>query len=252
MPCTISKQTCISFGGRTVWKVKPCLLLHIDGAEYIKLPAWNHVLCTMIAEGIVDKIPKNATLSCCSGLVELIKLRNDQSAAPASALFDDLDHGPPKRQRLSAQQRQLMRDEPTIMNVNVEGTIIPMVRPASPRDELCVQLTDTIIGFVVTYIRDKGISEDTLQAKRSYRSEPDLPKGVYRTKKDTFVVKLGPDSHNKFKRVKSLEDVQKVLVAEDEPTGDGDRHDEDGGSDESMEDAKSGIDGCDVQAERDD
>jgi hypothetical protein len=241
MPCTISKQTCISLGGRTLWKVRPCLIQLIGGVEYIKLPAYDSGLCLVVAEGIVDKIPKNASLSSCSGFVELMKLRNEQSAAPVSALFDALEHSAPKRQRMSAQDRQLMRDEPTIMQVNVEGTIIPMVRPAGPRDELCVQLTNTIFEFVCNYIRDKGISEDTLQVKRAYRSEPDLPKGVYRTKNNNFVIKLGPDSQNKYKRVGSLEEVQKALVSEGGQIMDVGSDAEDGDDDEPMAEAESGA-----------
>ncbi len=55
------------------------------------------------------------------------------------------------------------------------------------------------------------------------------------------MIKLGPDSQNKYKRVGSLEEVQKALVAEGGQIMNVGSDAEDGDDDEPMAEAESGA-----------
>jgi hypothetical protein len=215
-------------------------MVTVNGEQFIKLPAYDQGLVRCIAEGMVDKLPKNPTLSKCSGFAELVKLRNEQQAddlTPAckgAALFEESDIQGGKRVKMSAKDRRELRDTPTAVSVNVEGVIVPMVRPAHPCDDLCVMMKDTIIDHIVQFIRSKGITADTLESKRAYRTQ-ELPKGIYGSKDGTYVVKLptGDSGGHKYKRAKTLDSAIAALqVGADDPSQEAVNHEvEDGASD---------------------
>ncbi len=226
--CTIEHSVTVSMGGKCTWKVKPCDLVTVDGQSFVKLKPHDYGFIRLVCEGALSKLPANPTLAGCDGYIQLVKNRNEQQAAAltsnagAESLFGpQADPPAAKRQRISAANRKQMKDSPTTVAVPAPGPdgekMIDMVRPAHPCEHVCVPLNPEVVSHVVGFIRSK-VDVEALTHKRNYRSD-DLPKGVWKTKAGTFVVKCDPESTGqKFRRAKSLSQAVAVSSCAREPT----------------------------------
>jgi hypothetical protein len=218
--CTIDHIYSVSMGGRAAWNIKPSDVIKVGDDDFVKLKAYDYSLVKLVCEGVMEHVPKNATLSNCPGFVELIKLRNDvqaksfqPAAAAAAALFEAPQVQQTKRKKQSAAEVRRMRDSPTAFTVSLQlkdsVRYIPVIRPAHPCDEVCVKMEPEVLEAVICFVREAGMSEDDLVNKRSYRTE-DLPKGVWSTKGGQYVVKLGAGSDGKYKRAKTAQQAMRL------------------------------------------
>jgi len=221
MPVVIHRQVAVSLGGNVQWPVKAHRILQVGGAQYVKLQPWDCTLVRLVCEGIVESVPKNATMAQTYGFTELMRLRNEAQAAelsqadrPAvSLLFDNPEPQNKRKKQRSKETIRKMRESPDVVNVRLPTEVdgvpaeISMVRPVHPNDDIAVRLDESTLDNVLGFIRDKGITADDLTLKRAYKASGS--KGVWR-KGTGFVVKLGTDLTNsggaapKFKRVKTV------------------------------------------------
>lgn len=235
MPVTITRHVAINIGGKYDWRVKPSNLLDIDGAEYIKLSASDYGFVKLVCDGIVEPLAKNASLSSCEGVKELLRLRNakqrEELAEPTSAaagLFGEAEAKPIKRLRGAGSSARVLRQAPSVLTLSIpgdggEGDVdVSVVRPVHIRDDLCVALDPLTIERIVRFIRERGISSDEVNGtKRRYKSSgADAPKGIWCTD-NGFVVKfqrgVGEEESEaapKYRRVKTIDEAIRVLEDE--------------------------------------
>ena len=226
MPVSIQRHVVINCGGKTEWRVKPKLILKIDGVEFVKLPASAEGFTKIVAEGIVDNAGRNPTLAQCQGIQDLVSLRNRKqaeeladAAKPSCSLFEE-PAAPPqkKRPRRSKAALRELRDSPGVLDVTVPGfegadpMNIKIVRPVRPGDDLCVPLEENVLDHIIGYIRSAGLTEDTLANKRCYKAH-DAPKGVWKAGDRGFVVK---QPGRRMHRVKSISDAMSFIEANQE------------------------------------
>ena len=119
-------------------------VVDIDGVEFVKLSASDGSLVRLVSEGFVESFPRNPSLAQCTGVKELMKLRNDKQIAdladttqPKTGLFGDVQPPAQKRQRRSASDARDMRSNPSVLTVTADGKEVAMVRPVHARDDLC-------------------------------------------------------------------------------------------------------------------
>lgn len=214
-------------GGKVEWLVASNYLPVFEGEAFLKLPPSCKPFVRLVCEGQLeeDNIPKTASLSGCSGMNELMELRNTKQCEelsshnkPGCSLFDGEEQGsPPKgkgRPRRTRQQIKEARENPGILTVEVPGCdgrepmAIRMVRPVNARDDLCIPLDANVIEHIVLFIRDAGITKDALESRRAYKAAgPDAPKGIWCASQwNGYIVKLPNASDGpKYKRCKTIE-----------------------------------------------
>ena len=228
MSLTIERYLAIRMGGRAEWKVRPALLIDVQGESFIKLPASEGGFVKLVCEGHIEgSLPRNATLSHSQGLRELMDLRNTKQSeefrlaagqAQECALFaaaPERAAQPAKAKRPKRTLREVReaRESPEVFEVEVPGSdgqppkSVRMIRPVNPRDDLCVPVDAAVVEHIVRFIRSHGIYREILELKRNYKSAgQDTPKGIWKIDKG-FVVKLpgSEDGTAKWKRVSSVD-----------------------------------------------
>lgn len=210
------------------WKVTKGLVRTIDEQTFVKLRAYDIGLNRRVCHGVLD-LPRKCyklSLAQTEGYKTLLKLRQDavDSEGPASgqtSARDVLSTGRPdgerKRKRggrITAAKVQELRQQPSLIDLDLPGIdgnpplVIQVVRPCHPGDELAVRLCPVTIEKVVLFIRAKGVSEDVLTSRRSYRDDS-LPVGVWKMGNAGLVRRLKADdeqevegSSQKYKSVK--------------------------------------------------
>ena len=203
MVLCVTRNTSVSIeGGNYAWKVKQDLLTTVNEIEFVKLQPTNYSFIRFVCDGIIElkDIPKNASLSQNTGLAELVRLRNSTHlatvATPMCALFASSSAQPEtvhKQKKRSASEIVESRKAPTVLSVTLPagelqgGAVVKVIAPVHPCDDIIVELGQ--LEYIVLFIREKGISLDTLMTKRIYGGD-DTPSGVWRNGCKGFVVKV--------------------------------------------------------------
>ena len=186
MNVSLSEVKLISMSGyKSQLKVYPEDSVDVDGVAFVRLKPFCTSLVHMVYEGntLAPVHSKNATLSNCRGMMEMLRARNKASGAtrqaiPASScsLFanpdDDKenDAGPrPKkpRQRMPAVEMKAQREarEQIEIDITVDGNVvsIPVLKAVHPRDALFVKYDPEVLGCVLKCFRDDGFEEPKAQ-----------------------------------------------------------------------------------------
>lgn len=229
MPLCIRYDAVVSMGGKQEWRIKGCNIWRIGDQDFVKIAPYDQAFIRMVAEGVVENIPRNASLSQCAGLRELVQLRNNAQQnelhedRPACSLFGDPedDAGPQKRVKRTAAELRDNRLNPDVLSVSLPRlhdadngpASMLCVRPSHPCDDLTVQLTSDVLEHIVARLRSKGITEDVLASKRRYSQENP---GVWSSGSGTgYVVKFRSDeSGAKYKRFRNIMDALRAKQAE--------------------------------------
>ena len=173
-----------------VWRVPDALVSSIDGEAYVKLQAHCTSLVKLLCPNSLDKA-KNVTLAHTIGMKRLRELRNscattadDPSPSGVNRLF-----GPPvqKKLRKSADRVQQMRKTKETIDVTIpkfgeyEDTIVEMVVPAHPNDDIICPLKNLPLNVLFAFLEHNGVSRDELTKKRQYKrnSALDEPLGEH-------------------------------------------------------------------------
>lgn len=240
MMAVIHRQASVSMGGKVEWKIAAKNIRIVDGTEFVKLAAHDASFVRFVCEGAVSDIPKNATLSHSPGFQQLKDLRNQKQAEelqsspaqePKRALFEDEAPPATKRYKRSSVELQELRSSPCVITIDVPGVgggpplSIQVLRPVHPCQDIVIKFDPQTIQHIVLFIRESGITTDTVSSKRHYKAD-DAPQGVWRSGKARgFVVKVpvadadAPDKPYRLKRVKTMDHALKLLNASGEVGG---------------------------------
>ena len=208
--CTIERVATVAMDG-AVWTVKQDMIVCVDSKDWVKIKASDQGFVRLVCVGIVDKLPKNATLTKSPGMQELIAARNQQATVVAGhALFGDAV--PKKKAKRPTGTARSMRESPTTVDVNLShggvAFTLPMVRPAHTSQHICVPLDADVIERLVMFIRNKGgIEAGSLTDKRQY-TKPDKAVGVWRAG-DGYVTKIPQGG---YKRAKTYEEAVELVT----------------------------------------
>ena len=234
MPAIITRPACISLGGNAEWKVHARNIRTIGGSEFLKISPWDASFARLVCDGVVEQLPKNPTLCQSAGFKELAELRNNKQAEdlqassepspPKCALFADAPAAPAKRPRRWSSKE--LKEASELLSVEVPGAgerpsmIVQFVRPTHAREDLVVPLDSAVIEHIVLFIRDNGVSSDSVSSKRDYKKEA-MPQGIWR-RGEGFVVKVPSDSDGRSYRLKraKTKDAALALVNGPEPLQD--------------------------------
>ena len=187
MPVLVEKHYTISIDNSPQWKVPADAIKVVEGAEFVKVTPYDQSFVKLLCFGCLQ-LPKNAyKLSAASldGFREVLRLRNaaafkdvDGGDAPELMLFASTAATPKaKARRLNAAQLKDMRDAPSVFEFEVPGAgdnpplLVSMLRPIHPCDDLSIKLDEDTLEHVVAFIRDQGITVDTLTTRRQYGTE---------------------------------------------------------------------------------
>ena len=212
--CTIERVATVAMDG-AVWKVKQDLIIRVDNRDWVKIKASDQGFVRLVCRGIIEKLPKNATLTNSPGMHELIAARNAQATVVVGpSLFADVE--PIKKAKRPIGTAKSMRESPTIVDVNLvhDGIafVLPMVRPAHSSQHICVPLDVDVIERLVMFIRNKGgIVDESLTDKRHY-TKPDQAVGVWKAG-DGYVAKM---QNGGYKRAKTYEEALEFVTKDDE------------------------------------
>lgn len=227
MPVTIEHITVLNIGGSADWKVKKGQIVEVDGQQFVKLRSSEYSLVRLVTEGMLGdgKLPKNPSLSACTGMRELVRLRNEKQrheltseVQPQSALFKGTVAPPRKTIRQTSAKIKDLRDNPQSLTVDVPGfdgrptMPIQMIRPVHPCDDIAVPLNEEQLDHVFGFIRHLGIDADTLSAKRVYASSGSECRGIWKSG-DGYVVKT---EDSRYKRAKTLDDAMKIASGDNQ------------------------------------
>ena len=219
MAVIIEKVVYVSLGGKRSWRIKRPL--DVEGILFVKFEPCDNHLVRLVCEDVLPmcELRKNASLTHCRGLKELIKVRNDaardrfQQENTTCELFAASSITRAKRVKRSASTVKEMRIHREVVEVTLpsygEHAPLPvrMLAPVSPRDDLTVELSTEALEYVFGYIKHYGISGDEINNKRGYKVEP-LPAGIWKTKRG-FTVRL---PSKKYRRAKTMEEA--VAISE--------------------------------------
>lgn len=219
---SIERVVYVSLGGKLSWKIKRPF--DIEGLQFVKFEPRDTSLVRFVCEGILPRgeLRKNASLTHCPGLKELIKIRNEaalerfQPQGPTCQLFGSSGAAVRKHKRRSAGDLKEKRINREVFDVMLPAfgeraqLMVRMIAPVSPRDDLTVELTEVALDHVFGYIKHSGILGDDINNKRSYKSEP-VPAGVWKTKQG-FTIRL---PSKRYRRAKTVEEA--VAIATEDP-----------------------------------
>ncbi|CAE7426244.1 unnamed protein product [Symbiodinium sp. CCMP2592] len=161
---TISHMVTLQYKEEKAIIVPTELTIQHEEHQYIQLRPTNHAICQLVCG---SNMPKNASISACTKLQEVIQKRNhamqsDEASEPQDDLFPSSDEPPSKK-------KKGMKIPPPTVNITVgEVTVTCLVHGRRPTaSDLCIRLDATQIGAIVDYIREDAI-EAMQQSKRKY------------------------------------------------------------------------------------
>ena len=148
------------------WTLKASQVVKVvDGHDFVKLSAIDSGFVNVVVGGSC-KLARNPSLAGCTGLKELVNLRNDQQMDDlkpvAPSLFDQPVVGPPKKQRRTKAQLQEMREHPVVVTVylppfgDYPGIDLKLLRPLHAHADLVVELDAAMLQHIIMYIRYRG------------------------------------------------------------------------------------------------
>ncbi|CAE7837082.1 unnamed protein product [Symbiodinium sp. CCMP2592] len=161
---TISHMVTLQYKEEKAIIVPTELIIQHEEHQYIQLRPTNHAFCQLVCG---SNIPKNASISACTKLQEIIQKRNeamqsDEASEQKDDLFPSSDEPPSKK-------KKSMKILPPTVNIRVgEVAVTCLVHGRRPSaQDLCIRLDATQIGAIVDYIREDAI-EAMQQSKRKY------------------------------------------------------------------------------------
>ena len=162
--------------GSTNATVPSSLVQTIDGQDCLKFAWTNRFIVKLIAEGVVEDIPKNASIAGCPAVTMLQELRNTASgilkhniSAQVSSLMDDDDTQPVDKQcrRFKVKPNQCPDDDTDaeqLVSFEVEGYGEVVAKKAKMGHEvLVIPITQDMIARVLNIFKATGV---TLQSKK--------------------------------------------------------------------------------------
>ena len=172
-------QTWVIQHGSTKLTVPDNLVQTIDGRACLKFAWTNRFIVKIIADGVLDHIPKNASIAGCPAVAILQDLRNTASGilkhhtnSHSSTLMDDDDDDdiqPVVKQGRSFKVKpHQCQDDDTdaeqLVNFEVEGYGEVVAKKAKMGHEvLVIPITQDMIERVLNIFKDTGV---TLQSKK--------------------------------------------------------------------------------------
>ena len=148
MAVIIEKVVYVSLGGKRSWRIKRPL--DVEGILFVKFEPCDTHLLRLVCEDALPmcELRKNASLTHCRGLKELIKVRNDardrfQQENTTCELFAASSTTRAKRVKRSAR---------TVKEMRIHREVVEVTLPSygehalSPRDDLTVELSTEAIG----------------------------------------------------------------------------------------------------------
>ena len=230
---TFERTLQVSWGTKK-WKAKVCT---VGAVDCVRLPSHDASLARLVAAmakiDMASLKMQHPRLEYVPGFIELRRLRNMAQATslsqPVAAdvqstkkkrkLFaDDEESGRkrrlPKHSRTDAQH---LRENPTMIQVDVGRTGINMQRPVQDTDEIVIEGDNESIQAALEFIADAGMEVYELLSKRDYRQSGTL--GVWKVGKKYY----NKDDVGKLRGKKRLSCAKEVedSDADEEAAGDG-------------------------------
>ena len=161
---TISHRVQLQYKEDSAITVPSELLIEHGDHQYIQLRPTNHAICQLICG---SNIPKNASISACTKLHEIIQKRNQaMHSDEASEQKDDLF---PSNEEPPMKKKKGMKILPPTVSITVgEVAVTCLVHGRRPSAaDLCIRLDDTQLTAIVDFLREDAI-EAMQQSKRKY------------------------------------------------------------------------------------
>ena len=217
----------VTYSGTAKWDVDSKSLVYVEGKAFVKLARSSTGFCKLVWHGcgqLPDPLPKEYSLTCSKGYVELTGIRNklqsDYMIEKGQEALPELFKGKasPSKSRVSRSDVRTMRANPDTLELPVElndcNVVVQALRPVHPRDDLTVEFTSEALHAIIEYLQSKGFRSD--QARRKRR---DTPLGVWvrrsKSGQELYVKKHRcSDGTAKFRTFKSLEDANAIIDEE--------------------------------------
>ena len=163
----MSHQLLIEVNGKS-WVVPQLMVKEVEGREFVKLqPSRNSSLCRLLGY----KPAKNASFANTQGYKDLVCLRNDVQTSmdegdggAAAELFDEPKVAK-KRKKTSKVEASINRDQPSIIQIVIDGAGIDVLTGSHPQDTLWVEAKPEALQPVFEKIQSDGAGE-----KRPYKT----------------------------------------------------------------------------------
>ena len=221
MAASLSEIKCVNIDGlKATWRVPQKDIVDLDGTIFIRINPQNAGLVALVSEAndaAPDPVPRQFSLTACSSLHALTKIRNDTQAkelnnSPAACnLFEPVAEAAAKRIKQSRKALPAMRTDLESISIDLEaGEDEPVhtkvLRPVHPTDGIFVEYEAETLSKTIKYIRRCSFTEEQT------RHDTTLPKGIWRRPGGVFLVSIVVDGTRKFITTRSLEDAKAVLA----------------------------------------
>lgn len=188
---SITKSLVISWCDKE-WCVKGEFLKEVNGKDWVKIH-------TSAATGLIKLIKghsrRNMSLSGNTGIMDLQKARNLaqavqlQAEKPSESLFSEDEKIKKKRKRTSYEMQEI-REDPSEVDVELDGVIVKMLAAAHPQESLWIEAKNESIEAVLKKIKE----HDADLEKREYSKGSDTIKigggrSAYKTAEGRFCSK---------------------------------------------------------------
>ena len=186
----------------------------VEDEIFVKLCTGNKQLCNLVWEDNHDaptpERNKHTSLTTSIGWQQLIKLRNEKQSQQFSgcSLFENTTK-PKKKPRMSRGEIKSKRSEFQVIEVDLNGANIKMLRPVHPKDTAAVLYDSSTLAVVLNYLRDNGFEKREPNMKRGAGIHKRKVRGIDKG----FVVMKQEEGKKKYKHVETLDAAMQVAAS---------------------------------------
>ena len=227
-------------GLKSVWRIPDHDTLQADHGLFVLFRTNNQSLATLIFESndnadLSLSSRKNKSLTCSSGLLALMELRNKAQCADlqseACNLFPKaMAKTMAKKVKCSLQDEKLARESPSgiVFSISVDNTDFPIValRPVRSTDRLWIAYTKETLGPVIKYVRAAAFKEDLMSHHIDFDSDDLYHRGIrarHNDKKHPYIVaKKNKEGKIRHRCVASVDDAVAFLEGHADANDSGD------------------------------